>query len=98
MRTRAQPGRDALRQFRLKSRVLPQSVQAPGKKQERKFNKTKGRRKGPGLKACVGNFGIQWPEGHCSLRKYKNMPACFSPSGPVGTEKKRINCRHALSL
>ena len=34
------------------------------------FEKTKNRRKGPGLKAWIYDFLFQGPEGPCSLRKY----------------------------
>jgi hypothetical protein len=51
------------------------------KKQKCKFDKTKERRKGPGLKASVIAFLFQVPEGPCSLREYKTASACFIPCG-----------------
>jgi hypothetical protein len=55
------------------------------KKQNRKFNKTKERRKGPGLKARIEDIVVQRPEGHCSLRGYKTTSAGFISRGLATT-------------
>ena len=51
------------------------------KKLRRRFDKTKGQRKGPCLKARVIAFFFRGLEGPCSLRKYKTGAVCFVPCG-----------------
>jgi predicted dithiol-disulfide oxidoreductase (DUF899 family) len=53
----------------------------PEKKLKCRLDKTKERRKGPGLKARVIAFLFEGPEGPCSLREYKTASACFIPCG-----------------
>jgi hypothetical protein len=61
------------------ARLKPCPFKAPKKKLKCRFNKTKERRKGPGLKARVIAFLFQGPEGPCSLREYETASACFIP-------------------